>query len=472
MARAKKTTSEDTAKSEPLPDDLPKTEVQSATEADSDAEPRALSGRDEPGSDPGEPVAGEIQDEISGSPQEAQAGTEGAEDRPTFLDSADAEGMDASAQEPARPSGEDQTAPPTERESVPPPPTQSSGSGGGFVAGLLGGAVAIAGGVGFLWLSNPDLLRGETPGLAAFEERLSAQTTETEGLAQELAALREEVGALPSDDGAADQRIAEVEAALTERLDALATEVAAMSSTLDVLEGRISQVESRPPVMEGDAAGEATAEVVAEMRAALDAQRAEIASLAEEARGRIEAAEAEAAEMQAAAEEAARAAVARAALSRLRAALEAGGPYAAALSDLSGVSEAPMPEALMASAESGVPTVADLQRSFPEAAREALAASIRSDVDPDAGAIQRLGAFLKAQTGARSLSPREGEDPDAVLSRAEAAVADGDIAEALALLDQLPPEGRSALADWRQSAARRAEALAAADALAADLPAN
>ena len=61
-----------------------------------------------------------------------------------------------------------------------------------------------------------------------------------------------------------------------------------------------------------------------------------------------------------------------------------------------------------------------------------------------------LTNFLKAQTNARSIEARDGDDPDAVLSRANAEVEAGRIAEALSQIETLPDAGREAraMADW------------------------
>jgi hypothetical protein len=223
--------------------------------------------------------------------------------------------------------------------------------------------------------------------------------------------------------------------------------------------------------MGGDAASE-NAEALAELRAALEAQRAEFDGLFAEARQKIDAAAEEAARLRTEAEAAARTTVARAAFSRLSAALESGGPFSGALSELTEVVGVPVPPELIAVADTGVPTLGDLVRTFPDAARAALAAAIRAGVDAEAGAMERLGAFLRAQTGARSITPREGGDPDAVLSRAEAALGEGRLDDALALIDMLPEPARLEMAGWRAAAERRRAALAAAAALSATLPAN
>jgi hypothetical protein len=106
----------------------------------------------------------------------------------------------------------------------------------------------------------------------------------------------------------------------------------------------------------------------------------------------------------------------------------------------------------------GLPTLAALQSAFPSTARAALAAAPPPE---DAGAGARLIDFLRSQTGARSLAPRAGADTDAILSRAEAAVRQGDLAAALAELAALPPGPAAAAARWRAQAEARLAALAA-----------
>jgi acyl-CoA synthetase (AMP-forming)/AMP-acid ligase II len=84
----------------------------------------------------------------------------------------------------------------------------------------------------------------------------------------------------------------------------------------------------------------------------------------------------------------------------------------------------------------------------------------------------RVGNFLRSQTGARSLAERQGTDPDAILSRAEARVAQGDVSGALSEIATLAPEGQAAMADWVAAAEARVSAIEAADALAAALGAG
>ena len=103
----------------------------------------------------------------------------------------------------------------------------------------------------------------------------------------------------------------------------------------------------------------------------------------------------------------------------------------------------------------------DLQNEFTQAARAALKA-IRLAEWPQTGE-NRLLAFLKAQFGVRSLEPQAGTSAEAVLSRAQASVTEGDLKAALSELSTLPPLGHDHLQDWIVAAQNR---LAVQDALA------
>ena len=143
----------------------------------------------------------------------------------------------------------------------------------------------------------------------------------------------------------------------------------------------------------------------------------------------------------------------------LRAALDTGAPYASA------TSMADLPPVLADHAETGLPSLTALKASFPDAARLALEAALRADMGGTWA--ERVTNFLRNQTGARSLTPREGNDPDAILSRAEAALNAADLPRALTEIQSLPPEAQTALQDWTTNAALRQSALEAMTALAA-----
>ena len=126
-----------------------------------------------------------------------------------------------------------------------------------------------------------------------------------------------------------------------------------------------------------------------------------------------------------------------------------------------------LPEVLTAAAETGLPTLQNLQASFPDAARTALDVAMRADMGESW--TERVGSFLLTQTGARSLIPRDGTDPDAVLSRAEAALRLGDLAKTISELNALPDVGLAALQSWLALANTRLAAQGAVAAFSATL---
>lgn len=241
-----------------------------------------------------------------------------------------------------------------------------------------------------------------------------------------------------------------------QEITALRDRVASLSTpNLAPLEQRISVLEN-PEVPAADLQAQieqlrtqiGNGTISPDLQAAIDRTEEELA-----------AARSQAEDLRRQAEDAARGTTVAAALSRIAGALDSGTPFGAALDDLqtAGV-QVPQP---LTDAAGGVPSITDLRQDFPDAARAALDASLRADAG--AGWAARAGAFLRSQTGARSLTPREGNDPDAILSRAEAALAQGDLKGALREVGTLPLEGQAAMSEWRAETERR---IAAQDALA------
>jgi hypothetical protein len=326
------------------------------------------------------------------------------------------------------------------------PPARRSG---GAWALLLGGAVVAALGFAAGHYAIPD------PRLDALRGDLSDQQ-------QAVSALRETIADLQQRDtaplaGRVDDLADTIEAA-DARIDTVSQSVDDLKSRLSALSDRLEAVENRPiPAPDSGAADAASREELAALREALAAQREEIDKLAEQATQR-----------EAAAEVTAQHAMTRAALSRIDAALDAGTGFAPALADLraAGVDVA---GDLVAVAEDGVETYGSLQSRFPDLAREALAAARSTGADGPRGDVM---AFLRAQLGLRSLEPRPGDDPDAVLSRAEAALRDGRLTDTLAEIEQLPEPARVVLSDWVGDVVARRNAIAAAEALAQELNSN
>ncbi len=245
---------------------------------------------------------------------------------------------------------------------------------------------------------------------------------------------------------------------LEDRVAAIpAPDLSEIEATLADLSARIAALEARPAGTTAAPSGDVDA-ITDEM----DALRAQLAEMTGAAQAELSAAREAAAAIEENAAQAARDAAARAALARVQTALQDGAPLGAALTDLEDAAGAPAPDALL-SAEDGVPTLAALQESFPEAARAALATARREGVAGEE--TSGLGAFLRNQFDVRSTAPRDGDDADAILSRAQDAIRRGRLSDALAEISGLPEVARAEMSDWLAQAELRADAIAAVDIL-------
>lgn len=347
------------------------------------------------------------------------------------------------ADEPDSPTTEAMPTPPAASLPPAPPPAKPPARRGasGAIWLVLGGVIAA--GLGF---GASRLL----PGLLPMDDP-SALQAQLDALAKDNAALKSRLEVLAEQPAPIDRAILDQIAALESR--PLASDP---SPDLAALKAQVQALASAPSAGGADpAALKALQDQVAALStapsAAIDAAlNAAVKSAQDQLAATVASAEASAARL-----------TADAALTRIAAALDSGAPYGAALADLGGVA---IPPVLADHAETGLPTLQALRDAFPEAARQALDDARRADMGADW--TDRITAFLQAQTGARSLTPREGNDPDAVLSRAEAAVVSGDLAAALAELGALPDAAKPALADWQAQAQLRLDAAAALGELA------
>ncbi len=299
----------------------------------------------------------------------------------------------------------------------------------GWVAPILGGVIAAGLGYGLA-----QYVPGGWPiqDTSALQAALTAQQAETETLKAQIAELEARPIAGPD---------ADLEARVAALADQAAPDIAPLQQQIAALDQRMTAVEALP--VSGNAP---SAAALAAQKAAADAV--------------LKQAEDTAAKIKADAEATAKAAEAHAALGRVQAALDSGSAYASALPALGDV-----PAVLVENAETGLPTLAALQDAFPAASRAALEAALRANMGESWS--DRVANFLRTQTGARSLTPQEGNDPDAILSRAEAALAAGDIAAALTEIAALPPEAQAALTEWQALAQKRQAAVVAVAGLAA-----
>jgi len=321
---------------------------------------------------------------------------------------------------------------------------------GGFFPMLLGGIVAAAIGFGAALYSDyagwP--FDSKTSAVDDLTVVVETQKSSIDALNAEIEELKSQLAGLP-----VKSDLVEIE----DRQTKAQTETETAVDRLGQAEQRLTDLENRPIPEVG-----ATVEAVAAYERELTAMR----QMFEVELTRIEAAQIEVSEAGEKTTARANSAFERASLAQIKAALDSGAPFADAVAALSDAGIA-VPQSLNSVAKSGVPTLAQLQGDFPDAARAAL--SVSAAVNPEDGQFSRFSAFLKAQLGTRSLEPHEGDDPDAVLSRAENALRKGDIAQTLTELNALPETALEKLTDWITQTQLRQDTTTSVAALAAEL---
>ncbi len=355
---------------------------------------------------------------------------------------------------------------------APPPQVIETRRGPGFFPLVLGGIVAAGLGYGAAFMGYLPGQSGEqnADALAAISSQLDGQSATLVTLSDRAETLEGQIAAIPPAPEPVDL------SPLADQISGLGDQISANAAMIQGLTDRVAYLETLPLGENGADNSAAIAAAVAQMQAALQEQTSALAEqqaandgLAEELRNVAAEAEASIAAAQAAAEARVGAATAQAALGQLRIAVATGAPFTSALTDVAAETDVAVPDALQAASEAGVPRIEDLQAAFPTAARAALPIAIRETAGE--GTTDRFLAFVQSQVGGRSLEAREGDDPDAILSRAEAALATGDLAGAIAEITALPADAQSAMADWVATAETRLAATEAMDEFTAALDA-
>jgi hypothetical protein len=385
-----------------------------------------------------EPAAAEPDTQADASDDTASGDEEAVDQAPNHDDGAQTEAVDDTVSDTPEASSDIQEP---ETSIQPTPEPQIAEQRSGMMPLIIGGVVAAF--LGFL-AARADLLDNFLPPSMRADAPETDTRAQLESLQDALAQANAKIEALEArpEPELAPQEAAEFD---TTALDASIAELADRISTIEARP--VGEAAPAPAAPNYDAAFKALQDTAA-------AQQAELDRLLQDARLVEESSEA-----------AANAALARAAATRIVAAVETGAPFDAALADLAqtGVE---IPETLTAAAATGVAQLSKLQEDVSDAARSALAAARSADTEGG------LGSFLQRQLGARSVTPREGSDPDAVLSRVEAAVREGRLNDALAEADTLPPEGQAAMADWLDATRARLDVTTATEALMQRLAAN
>lgn len=346
------------------------------------------------------------------------------------------------------------------------------------IAGLL-----VIGGALSLWLGPkiaPILPSGMAP-VASWLAPGGAQTnSEITALQAELASMPEPVSSYEIQAMIAGA-ISTKTAALSTKIDALSggpdnneliSRLAALELETDGLRAEVSALLTQLSDF-SEVGGEVSADTATKLAgfaAVNEGLRAQIAALANRLDG-VSATAAQVSVVETNAEVERNATSIRNSLNTIEVALSAGLPFASSLAELENAGIADIPAVLL-DASSGVATMAKLRANFPEAAHDAIRASILASAGD--GVLASIGAFAKAQVAGRSLTPQDGVGPDAVLSRAEAALKNDDLATALTEIDALPAasmpsEARGSMGDWVANATRLQNTLLAFDALQTSL---
>jgi hypothetical protein len=293
---------------------------------------------------------------------------------------------------------------------------------------------------------------------------------ELQGLEARVAKLESAPGAPPAADRGLSDRIAALEQRVTEGLAAVQSTVAqsqaAAAATQQAAAARADAAESAMATLA--AAQKAAAGKADAAEAAAAAVRKDVDSLS----GRMAALEQSAKALDqrlsgfakvAASDRAVR--LGLAAL-ELRMAVDRGLPFTA---ELGAVKElAPDQhglDALEPFVQTGVPSTAALAQELSKLG-PAIGKAVRP-AEHDGGLLAQLEERAGRLVQIRPVNAQPGDDPGAVVARAEAAAARGDISGAVGSLDRLPDEVRAPAAGWIKTAQAREAAMAAARQLSA-----
>ena len=140
-------------------------------------------------------------------------------------------------------------------------------------------------------------------------------------------------------------------------------------------------------------------------------------------------------------------------------AISGSAPFETELLTLEKVAGIELPAALGDPAAAGLPSATSLATRFDPASVQALqAASMAAAKSKGGDWTEALTNRLAALVVVRRTDEIEGDSPEAIVSRARARLAEGDVRAALIELEPFPQAGRDAMAGWLEDAERRANA--------------
>ena len=144
------------------------------------------------------------------------------------------------------------------------------------------------------------------------------------------------------------------------------------------------------------------------------------------------------------------------ALASMQKAITTGLPFQKTLTDYETASGREAPSIIKIWAKTGVSTQFNLLQTFPEYARKLLQVEHDNHFTDEESGLG-IAKFLKKFVKTRSTSPKVGTSNDAILSRAEYSLKNGDIEKALKELDRLPLDLQNEMRDWYNEAKNHLE---------------
>jgi hypothetical protein len=291
--------------------------------------------------------------------------------------------------------------------------------------------------------------------MKSLAQRTPGSADELKGLREQMEALAKRVEALPK------------EAPGGEALAGLAAQLKQAGERMTALERRIGEVAQARPAGEGELKA-ALERQAAEAKAAVErlagemrAHGQKLAAEAEQMRKNIGALQARVGALDEAVRRAGSASNETAtlivALGQLRRAVQDGAAYRAAFDAAKALTQErkefePALAMLAARADQGVPTAAQLRQRFDRLSIDVLRAAAAK---PDDGFWDRVWARLSTLVTVRRVGEVPGESVAALLSRAEGALARGDLAEAAKQMGALSGPARAAAQGWIADARAR-----------------
>lgn len=350
-----------------------------------------------------------------------------------------------------------------------PPPGQANFRGflSHTLAGILGGVIGVIA-LALAW-SGLDLdgVKSVTPQIETIDGRLAkleaatqALETKEPGIPSELSTLSERVtqaeatlktltdttqdSSATPDIAAIDKQIAESEQKLSARLDeALAKAEDANNATVQALQDQIAGLRTRLSAL-----AETDSAVDEQLQPEIEALGSRIAKLETAIPGVAEIVSKETAE--------AKVAAVAIAFANLRSAVSEGSPFVAELDVLKLLSPNTDLGSLASHAKTGIPIVNALAQSFTTAKDVALT---ETPAASDGSLLGDLRASAQSLVTIRRLGEEAtGDEPAAILARAQADLDQGKLAESVKQVETLDGAPRAAFASWLDQAHARLDA--------------